>query len=152
MRPDVARAFDRMEAAARADGVALSITSAYRSDAEQAVLWNRNPDPRMVARPGTSLHRNGTELDLGPQAAYAWLAANAGRFHFLQRYSWEPWHYGYTLNPRSAPTSPASDGAAGVSHGEIGRASCRERGGMRGGAGALTESENEDTRRRRRAK
>ena len=105
MRPDVAQAFDRMEAAARGDGVALSITSAYRSDAEQAVLWNRNPNPRMVARPGTSLHRNGTELDLGPPSAYAWLAANAGRFHFLKRYSWEPWHFGYTLNPSSSPTS-----------------------------------------------
>ena len=47
------------------------------------MLWNRNPNPQMVARPGTSLHRNGTELDLGPTSAYAWLAANAGRFHFL---------------------------------------------------------------------
>ena len=45
----------------------------------------------------------GTELDLGPPSAYGWLARNAGRFHFLQRYSWEPWHYGYTLNPRSTP-------------------------------------------------
>ena len=79
MRPDVAQAFDRMERAARADGVALLITSAYRSDAEQAVLWRRHPDPRWVARPGESLHRYGTELDLGPPAAYAWLAANARR-------------------------------------------------------------------------
>ena len=77
------------------------ITSAYRSDAEQAVLLRRHPDPKWVAPPGTSLHRYGTELDLGPPAAYAWLAANAERFHFIQRYSWEPWHYGYTLNPRS---------------------------------------------------
>src|ERR687893_378223 len=103
MRPDVARAFDRLAAAARADGVALVIGSAFRSDAEQAILFARNPDPKWVAPPGTSLHRNGTELDIGPVSAYRWLAANAGRFHFVQRYSWEPWHYGYTLNPRSAP-------------------------------------------------
>ena len=75
MRPDVAQAFDRMERAARADGVALLITSAFRSDAEQAVLWRRHPDPRWVAPPGESLHRYGTELDLGPPAAYGWLAA-----------------------------------------------------------------------------
>jgi hypothetical protein len=93
MRPDVAQAFDRMEQAARADGVALQINSGFRSDAEQAVLFARNPDPRMVAPPGKSLHRNGTELDIGPPAAYGWLAANARRFHFLQRYHWEPWHY-----------------------------------------------------------
>ena len=101
MRPDVARAFDRMEHAARADGVELLISSAYRSDAEQAVLWNRHPDPKWVARPGTSLHRYGTELDLGPRSAYAWLAANARHFHFVQRYEWEPWHYGFELNARS---------------------------------------------------
>ena len=38
-----------------------------------------NPDPRWVAPPGTSLHRCATELDLGPPAAYGWLAANARR-------------------------------------------------------------------------
>ena len=116
MRPDVAQAFDRMERAARAEGIALLITSAYRSDAEQAVLWRRNPDPRWVARPGESLHRHGTELDLGPPAAYAWLAAHAGAFHFLKRYDNEPWHFGYVLNARSAPR------AAGGGDGRTGRA------------------------------
>jgi hypothetical protein len=91
MRPDVALAFDRMERAARADGVQLLISSAYRSDAEQAELWRRNPDPKWVAPPGTSLHRYATELDLGPRSAYPWSAANAERFHFIQRYDWEPW-------------------------------------------------------------
>lgn len=89
MRPDVAAAFDRMHAAATRAGVALTITSAYRSNAEQAELFARNPDPKWVARPGTSLHRLGTELDLGPPGAYGWLAANAKRFGFIQRYSWE---------------------------------------------------------------
>ncbi|MGZ6709391.1 MAG: M15 family metallopeptidase, partial [Solirubrobacteraceae bacterium] len=82
MRPDVALAFDRMAAAARADGVALLITSAFRSDAEQARLFAAHPDPKWVAPPGRSLHRLGTELDLGPPSAYRWLAANAERFHF----------------------------------------------------------------------
>ena len=102
MRPDVALAFDRMAAAARVDGVALLITSAFRSDAEQAALFSVHPDPKWVAPPGRSLHRLGTELDLGPPAAYRWQAANAERFHFIQRYSWEPWHYGYSLNAGSS--------------------------------------------------
>jgi soluble lytic murein transglycosylase-like protein len=110
MRPDVALAFDRMERAARADGVTLLITSGYRSDAEQAALFRRHPDPKWVAPPGKSLHRYGTELDLGPASAYAWLAANAERFHFVQRYEWEAWHYGYTLNPRSTPRAAGGDG------------------------------------------
>jgi hypothetical protein len=102
MRPDVAGAFDRMAAAARAEaGLTLLVTSGYRSDAEQARLFAAHPDPKWVAPPGQSLHRYGTELDLGPPAAYAWLAANAGRFGFVKRYQWEPWHFGYTLNPGS---------------------------------------------------
>jgi LAS superfamily LD-carboxypeptidase LdcB len=92
MRPDVAVAFDRMAAAARSEaGLTLLVTSGYRSDAEQARLFAAHPDPKWVAPPGHSLHRYGTELDLGPPAAYAWLAANAGRFHFVKRYAWEAW-------------------------------------------------------------
>jgi soluble lytic murein transglycosylase-like protein len=115
MRPDVALAFDRMAAAAQHDGLALIVTSAYRSDAEQAALFAAHPDPKWVARPGTSLHRLGTELDLGPASAYAWLAANAGRFGFVQRYSWEPWHYGYTraAGSRSVGYGPG-DGRSGI--------------------------------------
>jgi len=101
MRPDVATAFDRLAAAARQAGIALTVTSAFRSDAEQARLFAAHPDPRWVAPPGKSLHRLGTELDLGPPAAYGWLARNAGRFGFLKRYSWEPWHFGYTRNAGS---------------------------------------------------
>jgi len=110
MRPDVAQAFDRMAAAARADGIALVIASAFRTDAEQAVLFARHPDPKWVAPPGESLHRNATELDLGPRSAQGWLADNARRFHFLQRYPWEPWHYGYSLNPRSSPRVSSKTG------------------------------------------
>jgi len=98
MRPDVAVAFDRMQAAARRDGVSLVVVSGFRSNAEQSVLFARHPDPKWVAPPGRSLHRLGTELDLGPPAAYGWLSANAKRFDFIQRYAWEPWHFGFTLN------------------------------------------------------
>jgi len=93
MRPDVAAAFDRMAAAAAADGIDLIVNSAFRSDAEQAALFAAHPDPTWVAPPGHSLHRCATELDLGPEAAYAWLASNGGRFGFVQRYAWEAWHY-----------------------------------------------------------
>jgi hypothetical protein len=110
MRPDVAQAFDRMARAAAADGVHLIVNSGFRSDAEQARLFAANPDPRWVAPPGKSLHRLATELDLGPGSAYSWLAANARRFGFVQRYSWEPWHYGYIHN---AGTSSVGFGTKG---------------------------------------
>ena len=98
MRPDTAAAFDQLAAAARAAGITLTITSAFRSDQEQAQLFAAHPDPKWVAPPGKSLHRNGTELDLGPPSAYTWLAANAKRFGFVKRYAWEPWHFGFATN------------------------------------------------------
>lgn len=133
VRPDAAAAFDRIAEAASSDGISLVINSAFRSDAEQAALFAENPDPQWVAPPGTSLHRCATELDLGPPTAYAWLAANAGRFGFTQRYSWEPWHLGYDGGP--APCSPEGDaiaaeggsaepyGSAGAADGESGETS-----------------------------
>jgi hypothetical protein len=66
LRPDGGRS--RREA-----GLYLSISSGFRSDAEQAVLWNANPNPKWETPPGISLHRYATELDLGPPAAYDWL-------------------------------------------------------------------------------
>jgi hypothetical protein len=107
MRPDVGAAFDRMTTAASGDGIALLVVSGFRSDAEQAALFAAHPDPTWVAPPGQSLHRCATELDLGPDAAYGWLAANAGRFGFVQRYSWEAWHYGFEAGPE--PCSPAGE-------------------------------------------
>ena len=115
MRPDVAFAFDRMARAAMRDGVTLAINSGFRSDAEQARLFAANPDPRWVAPPGRSLHRCGTELDIGPPSAYGWLAANAGRFGFLKRYSWEPWHFGFVAGP--APCSSGADSFSGAHEG-----------------------------------
>jgi Transglycosylase SLT domain/D-alanyl-D-alanine carboxypeptidase len=118
MRPDVALAFDRMAAAGAADGVNLIVVSGFRSNAEQAQLFANHPDPKWVAPPGQSLHRLGTELDLGPSSAYDWLARNAGRFHFVKRYSWEPWHFGFALN---AGTASVGFGGAGAADGDAAR-------------------------------
>lgn len=115
MRPDTALAFDRMAAAARRSGIGLTVTSGYRSNAEQAQLFAAHPDPKWVAPPGQSLHRLGTELDLGPPAAYRWLEANAKRFGFVQRYAWEAWHYGLIANPGSASVGFAPPGAGAAS-------------------------------------
>jgi hypothetical protein len=121
MRPDTAAAFDRLAAAARNDGILLSVTSAFRSDAEQAKLFAAHPDPKWVAPPGKSLHRNGTELDLGPPTAHAWLARNAARFGFLKRYPWEPWHFGF-VGAGSASAASAADASGGSERGGDGAA------------------------------
>jgi hypothetical protein len=117
MRPDVAAAYDQMTAAARADGLVLMVVSGFRSDAEQAELFAAHPDPTWVAPPGHSLHRCATELDIGPSSAYGWLAANAPRFGFVQRYSWEAWHYGFDAGP--PPCSPEGEALTASSGGAI---------------------------------
>src|SRR5437763_16713567 len=114
MSTNVGASFDRMAAAAARDGIQLIYNSGFRSDAEQARLYAQNPDPRMVAPPGTSLHRCATELDLGPPSAYAWLEANAPRFGFLQRYPWERWHWGYIRGPAPCSEAGNSVGAGGT--------------------------------------
>jgi hypothetical protein len=111
MRPDVAAAFDRMAAAASHAGLTLVVNSGFRSDAEQAALFAAHPDPTWVAPPGKSLHRCATELDLGPETAYGWLAENASRFGFVQRYSWEAWHYGFGVGPPPCSAAGNSMGA-----------------------------------------
>jgi soluble lytic murein transglycosylase-like protein len=107
----VAAAYDQMAAAAAAAGITLIVVSGFRSDAEQAELFAAHPDPKWVAPPGTSLHRCATELDLGPESAYAWIDANGSRFGFVQRYSWEAWHMGFDRAP--APCSEAGDAVTG---------------------------------------
>ncbi|MGC1852576.1 MAG: transglycosylase SLT domain-containing protein [Solirubrobacterales bacterium] len=118
MRPDVAAAFDRMAAAATEAGLTLIVNSGFRSDAEQAALFAAHPDPTWVAPPGRSLHRCATELDLGPETAYGWLAENASSFGFVQRYSWEAWHYGFVAGPTPCSAAGNSVGAVGGGGGD----------------------------------
>lgn len=135
MRPDVARAFARMASSAARAGFDLVVVSGFRSDAEQAALFAAHPDPRWVAPPGRSLHRCATELDLGPDSAYGWLAANAARFGFQKRYEWEPWHFGFTAGP--PPCSAAGDALAAAGHNSLGAAGGTGRPGDGAFAGAV---------------
>jgi hypothetical protein len=116
MCPAVAAAFDQMDRAIRAAGMDLVVVSAFRSDAEQAVLFARHPDPKWVAPPGRSRHRYSTELDLVVSGGvHAWLTRNAGAFGFVQRMSWEPWHWGFL--PGCGGGQPGASGASAMAGG-----------------------------------
>ena len=89
----IAPQFDAMVKAAQASGVNLQIEDGYRSPAQQQALWNANPNPTMVARPGTSEHEKGDAIDFkNTPGAFAWLQQNSTRFGF-HNYPPEPWHY-----------------------------------------------------------
>ena len=103
MRPDVARAFDRMAAAARADGVALIVDSrvSLRRRAGRALRAPPRPEVGRAAGQVAAPARHGAR----PRPAVGVRMARAQRaaLPFRPALRWEPWHYGFTLNPRSTP-------------------------------------------------
>jgi D-alanyl-D-alanine carboxypeptidase len=112
-----------MDQAARAEGVTLVFSSAYRSYTYQDGLFARYAGQygeaqadRFSARPGHSQHQLGTAIDFGSiddsfagTAAGKWMAENAWRFGFslsypqgmeeLTGYIWESWHFRYITVP-----------------------------------------------------
>ncbi len=96
---------------AKAAGISnIQVTSSFRSMQHQTDLFNSNPDPTYVARPGYSSHQAGVALDFasmhttGGQDCGAgrarspddplwnWLYDNAERYGFKQ-YAAEAWHW-----------------------------------------------------------
>ena len=96
--PRVGEAFRALDVAASRDGIALTPTSGFRGYAEQAVLYAQL-GPGLAAPPGTSRHHDATELDInvGPAGSvtHEWLRDHGPSHGFVQRYSWEPWHWGF---------------------------------------------------------
>jgi len=109
----VAFAFRRMLDAAKADGIILS-GGGFRTKARQIQLRTINGCPDVwtapasscrvpTAIPGRSLHEIGLAIDItsggksltANSAAFRWLAANAGRYGFVNLPS-EPWHWSIT--------------------------------------------------------
>jgi zinc D-Ala-D-Ala carboxypeptidase len=117
-----------MDAAARAAGATLLVSSSYRSYAYQVEVFARNVKESgraaalmVSAEPGHSQHQLGTAIDFGSitdafaeTAASKWLSANAARFGFslsfpkgateATGYAWESWHYRYVGRAAAALT------------------------------------------------
>ena len=109
-------AFLKMQAAAHADGVRLSLTSGFRTMAEQKRLYNcytskRCNNGNLAARPGYSNHQNGLALDISTSS---WLTRNAKRFGFVRTVSKESWHYEYRGKDPGGPCSRGTAEAATV--------------------------------------
>lgn len=127
MRAPAAEAVREMIEAAAEDGITLRYSSAYRGESYQSTLYWGYVDKygqaeadTISSRPGYSDHQTGLACDFISSTnsnmnfyaeGYAetvegmWLAENAYRFGFIQRYpngksditgySWESWHYRY---------------------------------------------------------
>ncbi|MDR2630903.1 MAG: M15 family metallopeptidase [Spirochaetaceae bacterium] len=119
LRRAAAAALEEMAAAARTEGITLTVSSTYRSYAYQEEVYQRNvrelgreAADRESARPGHSQHQTGLAVDFGSiddsfaqTPAGRWLLSNAGRFGWslsfpdgyegVTGYRWESWHYRY---------------------------------------------------------
>lgn len=107
LQADAARNFKALQADARRAGVNLSVNSAFRTMAEQQVLYRKylNGTGNLAAKPGYSTHQNGISVDIGGVNVYGtnafkWLAKNAGRYGFVNDVKGEFWHWTYR-GPRS---------------------------------------------------
>lgn len=79
----------RLSALAKATVGHISVTSGWRSYAEQAALYAKYGSPR-AAPPGQSNHEDGRAADISPErSAYGGAERRFG-LHFPM--SWEPWH------------------------------------------------------------
>ena len=96
---------------ARRAGVEVTVSSGYRSFAEQHELARTLDDPELVAKPGHSEHQLGTAVDL--RGGWEWLARNSWRYGFVLSYPearsphatcyrHEPWHFRYVGPERAA--------------------------------------------------
>lgn len=110
LNPDVAQRFQAMAQAARADGVNLQITDAYRSYEQQVDVARRKglySQGGLAAYPGTSNHGWGTAVDLnvrGNPGAFEWLKQNAGQYGFTN-IPREPWHWEVKSGNKPAPVN-----------------------------------------------
>ena len=119
LRPEAFEALKVLAAAAKADGVTLTVSSTYRSYDYQKNLfdyWVRvdglEEAERESARPGTSQHQLGMALDFAPvddafdqTPGGKWVYANAAKYGWslsfpqgyedVTGYRWECWHFRY---------------------------------------------------------
>lgn len=115
-------AFLKMQAAAHAAGVGLSINSGFRTMEEQQYFWNcyqtkKCNNGNLAARPGYSNHQNGRALDL---TTSSWLAKNAGSFGFKRTVPSEDWHYEYFGDDPGGPCSATRTTCPGFKGGVAG--------------------------------
>ncbi|MBL7942223.1 MAG: M15 family metallopeptidase [Flavobacteriales bacterium] len=122
MKTTAYEAFKKMHAAAKADGITLTIISATRNFDYQKQIWERKWNDAKFSQwkgadrareilkyssmPGTSRHHWGTDIDLnsvtpsdfttGPhKKVYDWLKAHAAEYGFYQTYTDSPGRTGY---------------------------------------------------------
>jgi len=116
LREEAAGPFLQMVEAAAREGVTITVTSAFRTMAEQERLYTCYltklcNNGNLAAKPGWSTHQSGRSVDLNTGSGvtarlgkvYRWLASNASKYGFKNDVSSEPWHWTY-YGPMKSPS------------------------------------------------
>jgi hypothetical protein len=106
-------AFLKLQAAAQSAGVSISISSGFRTMAEQQYFYDCYKSGKcnggnLAARPGFGKHQNGTALDLTPSSS-TWLQSNYKRFGFARTVPSEAWHFQFSGSDPGGPCSRGAD-------------------------------------------
>lgn len=105
--PDLLAAVKAATRDARADGVELSITSGWRSQAHQERLFeaavskygSEEEARRYVSTPDSSAHVTGDAVDIGPTEADSWLSQHGADYGLCQMFANEVWHFELATSP-----------------------------------------------------
>ena len=105
--PDLRAALRDAMADARADGVAMHVTSGWRSRAHQQRLLDEaiarygseEEARRYVSTPDTSAHVTGDAVDIGPTDAADWLIQHGSDYGLCQVFANEIWHFELATDP-----------------------------------------------------
>ena len=117
--PELLARFKTAQAAAAQEGYSLSITSGWRSDAEQERLiadarptyGSEEEAQRYVLPSSESAHVHGTALDVGNMDAAFWLEQHQEEFGLCRTYANEWWHY-ELIGEIGAPCPPMHEDAS----------------------------------------
>jgi D-alanyl-D-alanine carboxypeptidase len=131
---ETANHYVALQSAAARAGVAVRISSGFRTMAEQQYFYgcyvNCNCNNcNLAARPGYSNHQSGRALDLNTSTAGVlnWLNANAGAYGFARTVSSEPWHWEWVGGGASVDAcggAVGSDGCTATERNNCGQVGC----------------------------
>lgn len=121
--PELQRRFDAAAAAAADEGVALAITSGWRSAEDQQLLVDAAMERygsaeearRWALPPESSAHVAGLAIDVGGTEGAYWLTEHGWEYGLCRVYENEIWHFEPTVDPGGTcpPMQPDSSGGWG---------------------------------------
>ncbi|WP_367128806.1 D-alanyl-D-alanine carboxypeptidase family protein [Saccharothrix sp. HUAS TT1] len=122
LRPDVLAAWERLRAAAGAQGVGLCLNDGKRSTGQQQREFDdavrRFGTAELAARyvlpPDKSMHVKGIAVDVQPLESAAWVEHNGPALGWCRRYLNEEWHFEYDPTYSTAGCPPLLPSASGT--------------------------------------